>query len=73
MTTAEQALKFKPDYVKAILRAIQCCVQLKEFDKCFDLCDKYLKLLPGDNNVIGIKKNALKAKVNLSNLIVCNI
>lgn len=70
LTTAEQALKLKPNYEKAIMRAIQCCVQLKDFDKCFDYCDKYLELVPGDTNVIGIKKDALKTKVISLNLTV---
>jgi len=68
LTAAEQALKLKADYEKTILRAINCCVQLKEFDKCSNFCDKYLELVPGDDNVIKIKKEAFKSKVNLNNL-----
>ncbi|KAF0755118.1 tetratricopeptide repeat protein 4 isoform X1 [Aphis craccivora] len=62
LTAAEQALKLKADYEKTILRAINCCVQLKEFDKCSNFCDKYLELVPGDDNVIRIKKEAFKSK-----------
>lgn len=62
LTAAEQALKLKADYEKTILRAINCCVQLKEFDKCSNFCDKYLELVPGDDNVIKIKKEAFKSK-----------
>jgi len=67
LTAAEQALKLKADYEKTILRAINCCIQLKEFDKCLDFCDKYLEFVPEDNNVIKIKKEAIKSKVNLCN------
>lgn len=67
LIAAEQALKLKSDYEKTILRAINCCVQLKEFDKCLDFCDKYLEFVPGDNNVMKIKKEAIKSKVNSSN------
>ncbi|XP_025194920.1 tetratricopeptide repeat protein 4 isoform X1 [Melanaphis sacchari] len=62
LIAAEQALKLKADYEKTILRAINCCVQLKEFDKCLNFCDKYLEFVPKDDNVIKIKKEALKSK-----------
>ncbi|XP_003241653.1 tetratricopeptide repeat protein 4 [Acyrthosiphon pisum] len=62
LTAAEQALKLKADYEKTIFRAINCCIQLKEFDKCLDFCDKYLELVPEDNNIIKIKKEAIKSK-----------
>lgn len=67
LTAAEHALKLKPNYEKTILRAINCCIQLKEFDKCLDLCDTYLKFVPEDSNIIKIKKEAIKSKVNLCN------
>lgn len=62
LTAAEHALKLKPNYEKTILRAINCCIQLKEFDKCLDLCDTYLKFVPEDSNIIKIKKEAIKSK-----------
>lgn len=64
MKAAEQALKLKPDYDKTTMRAINCCIQLKEFDSCLDYCDKYLERVPEDTTVLGIKKEALKSKVN---------
>jgi len=67
LTAAEQALKLKPDYEKTILRAINCCIQLKEFDKCLDLCDKYLEFVPEDSYVLKMKKEAINSKVNLCN------
>lgn len=70
MVAAEQALKMKPDYEKTILRAINCCIQLKEFDKCLDFCDKYLEKVPGDNIVIELKKEAIKSKVKLSTYLI---
>lgn len=65
MIAAEQALKLKPDYEKTITRAINCCIQLKEFDKCLDYCDKFLEQVPGDSNISRIKKETIKSKVNL--------
>lgn len=65
LVSAEQALKIKPDYEKTIMRAINCCIQLKEFDKCLDYCDKYLEQVPDDNNVVKIKKETIKSKVNI--------
>jgi len=62
LIAAEQALKLEPDYKKTIMRAINCCTQLKEFDKCLDYCDKYLERVPEDNSVMEIKKEALKLK-----------
>lgn len=67
LTAAEQALKLKPDYEKTILRAINCCIQLKEFDKCLDFCDKYLEIVPEDSNILKMKKEAINSKVNLCN------
>lgn len=64
LIAADQALKLKPDYEKTIMRAIHCCMKLKEFDKCLDYCDKYLKQVPGDSSVKEIKKEAFKSKVN---------
>lgn len=49
------------------MRAINCCNQLKEFDKCLDYCNKYLERTPEDTSVIEIKKETIKSKVN-SNL-----
>jgi len=69
LIAAEQALKLEPDYKKTIMRAINCCTQLKEFDKCLDYCDKYLERVPEDNSVMEIKKEALKLKVIL--IIIC--
>lgn len=68
MNAAVQALKLKPDYVKTIMRAINCCVQLKEFDMCIDYCDIYLKRVPEDKSVAEIKKEAIKSKVYFNNL-----
>lgn len=47
------------------MRAINCCMKLKDFDKCLNYCDKYLELVPEDNNVMEIKKEAIKSKVIL--------
>lgn len=47
------------------MRAINCCMKLKEFGKCLNYCDKYLELVPEDNNVMEIKKEAIKSKVIL--------
>lgn len=66
MKAAEEALKIKPDYDKTILRAINCCIQLKEFDKCLDFCDRYLEKIPGDNCVMELKKEAIRSKVKFS-------
>lgn len=63
LTAAEQALKLKPDYEKTIMRAVNCCIQLKEFDKCLEYCDKYLERVPEDTNILEIKKKVIKSKV----------
>lgn len=73
LIAAEQALKLKPDYEKTIMRAINCCTQLKEFDKCILYCDKYLELVPDDNSVIEIKKKTQKSKVNFIFFSVYNL
>ncbi|VVC32117.1 Tetratricopeptide repeat,Tetratricopeptide repeat-containing domain,Tetratricopeptide-like helical [Cinara cedri] len=59
---AEEALKLKPDYEKTILRAINCCIQLKDFDKSLDYCDKYLGQIPGSEKIEMEKRKMMKIK-----------
>ena len=44
------ALKFKPDHMKAINRAIQCSLQLRKYDQAIYWCDNGLKV--GDTSIL---------------------
>lgn len=46
------AAKLKPDYVKAIVRATQCCLKLKRFDDGLQWCDYGLRLKINDPAVL---------------------
>lgn len=39
---AKKTLSFEPDHPKALLRAAQCALKLKEFEACTEYCDKIL-------------------------------
>ena len=47
-----QAAKLKPDYVKAVVRATQCCLQLKRHVDGLQWCDYGLRLKNSDPAVL---------------------
>ncbi|KAK4878437.1 hypothetical protein RN001_010943 [Aquatica leii] len=40
---SEWALKYKPDYDKALIRAAYCCFEIKQYEKAIHYCDIILK------------------------------
>ncbi|XP_022904702.2 DNA polymerase interacting tetratricopeptide repeat-containing, protein of 47 kDa [Onthophagus taurus] len=61
---SELALKIKPDYVKAQIRAANCCFYLNQIEKCFEYCDLILKKNPS-SEILKLKKDCMSLKKQL--------
>lgn len=59
------ALKIRPSYTKAQARAAQCCMFLRRYDECIDLCDKMLVASPTDKIALELRAKAVAGKVSL--------
>lgn len=57
-----QALKLKPEYPKALSRAANCCFHLRDYDRCIDLCDRFLDTSPTDKPTLSLKSQAVAAR-----------
>lgn len=57
------ALKLNPDYQKVWNKAITCALQIKDYDQCVELCDKYLSKWPKDKDVVKTRAQAVSDKV----------
>ncbi|XP_060533538.1 DNA polymerase interacting tetratricopeptide repeat-containing, protein of 47 kDa [Cylas formicarius] len=61
----ELALKVKPDYKKALNRAAYCCLEILQFNKAIEFCDKLLNVDKSDTEILQLRKkclNLLKVK-----------
>lgn len=47
----KQALKLKPNYLKALLTAAKCCFNLKDYDECMNYCNQISNLALTDESV----------------------
>ncbi|XP_050458502.1 DNA polymerase interacting tetratricopeptide repeat-containing, protein of 47 kDa [Cataglyphis hispanica] len=59
------ALKFKPQYSKALNRAAICNFHIKDYDQCIDLCDQFLDHNPTDKTILKLKSDAIIARERL--------
>lgn len=59
------ALKIRPSYSKAQARAAQCCMFLRRYDECINLCDKMLIASPTDKTALELRAKAVAGKVSL--------
>ncbi|XP_048001208.1 DNA polymerase interacting tetratricopeptide repeat-containing, protein of 47 kDa isoform X2 [Leguminivora glycinivorella] len=48
LADSERALTFKPDHIKARLRAAKSAFEIANYDKCLEHCDKLLQANPSD-------------------------
>ncbi|XP_063229739.1 tetratricopeptide repeat protein 4 [Bacillus rossius redtenbacheri] len=53
------ALRLSPGYMKAKIRAAQCCLKLKMFDECTQLCGEILEAQPDCKDIQHLKKKAI--------------
>lgn len=58
------ALKFKPQYPKALSRAATCSFRIRDYDQCIDLCDQFLDRVPTDTTALKLKSDAVIARVS---------
>ncbi|KAF5284202.1 hypothetical protein FQR65_LT00202 [Abscondita terminalis] len=59
---SEWALRYKPDYDKALTRAANCCFEIKQYDKALDFCDTILKNNPKKSEIIMLRRKCVAAK-----------
>ncbi|XP_063709795.1 DNA polymerase interacting tetratricopeptide repeat-containing, protein of 47 kDa [Culicoides brevitarsis] len=63
LNDAIKALELKPDYIKAKLRAAQCCLELERYDECIRYCEELLVLDPINGTVTDIVVEASNRKL----------
>ncbi|KAG5307069.1 TTC4 protein, partial [Acromyrmex insinuator] len=59
------ALKFKPQYPKALSRAATCSFYIKDYDQCIDSCDQFLDQSPTDKIILKLRSDSVIAKERL--------
>ncbi|XP_011630804.1 tetratricopeptide repeat protein 4 [Pogonomyrmex barbatus] len=59
------ALKFKPEYPKALSRAATCCFHIKDYTQCIDLCEQFLNNNPNDKRILKLRADAVLAQKSL--------
>ncbi|XP_011667766.2 tetratricopeptide repeat protein 4 [Strongylocentrotus purpuratus] len=62
LNDAKEALNLKPDHVKAVNRAIDSCMQLKEYGEAVQWCDKGLQMQPSDKKILDLRVQSAKLK-----------
>jgi len=62
LNDATQALKHKPDHMKALLRCATSCFDLEKYDDCVTWCDTGLKIDETEKKLIDLKKKSAHQK-----------
>ncbi|XP_076583342.1 tetratricopeptide repeat protein 4 [Chaetodon auriga] len=62
LNDATAAKKIKPDHLKALIRGVQCCVELRMFAEAIQWCDEGLKAHPTDKKLQELRAAADKHK-----------
>lgn len=57
-----QAAKLKPDYTKAIVRAAQCCLQLKRYAEGLKWCDYGIRLKNSDPALVKLRTELVQGQ-----------
>ncbi|KAK8781656.1 hypothetical protein V5799_017003 [Amblyomma americanum] len=60
LADSSAAVKLKPDYVKAMMKAALCCWELKRCQACVDWCTRLLELDPNNEEMKTLKEKAEK-------------
>ena len=58
-----QAAKLKPDYIKAVVRAAQCCLQLKRYTEGLKWCDYGIRLKNSNNLLVKLRTELVHGQV----------
>lgn len=62
LNDAAAAKKIKPDHLKALIRGVQCCIELRNFPDALQWCDEGLKAHPTDKKLLELRATADKHK-----------
>lgn len=62
LNDAAAAKKIKPDHLKALIRGVQCCIELHNFAEAVQWCDEGLKEHPNDKKLLELRAAADKHK-----------
>nr|XP_046247598.1 tetratricopeptide repeat protein 4 [Scatophagus argus] len=62
LNDAAAAKKVKPDHLKALVRGVQCCIELRLFAEAMQWCDEGLKAHPTDKKLLELRASADKHK-----------
>ncbi|XP_044055419.1 tetratricopeptide repeat protein 4 [Siniperca chuatsi] len=62
LNDAAAAKKIKPDHLKAVVRGVQCCIELRNFAEAIQWCDEGLKAHPTDKKLLELRATADKHK-----------
>lgn len=63
LNDSKQAIKLKSDYAKSLERAARCCLRVKDFDQCNELCDKILRIFPEERVILDLKRQIILSDV----------
>ncbi|XP_044741335.1 DNA polymerase interacting tetratricopeptide repeat-containing, protein of 47 kDa [Chrysoperla carnea] len=58
----QQALKLKPGYTKAIIRAANCAYKINQYDRCIEYCDEILLGAPENKEILDLRHKAISDK-----------
>lgn len=56
---SEEALKLKPEYDKALIRAANCCFEMKLYKKCVEFCDQVLDKNKTNTIILELRKKSI--------------
>lgn len=62
LNDAAAAKKIKPDHLKALIRGVQCCIQLRNYAEALKWCEEGLKAHPTDKKLLELRAAADKHK-----------
>lgn len=60
LVDCRMALAKMPGHLKALDRAARCCIRLKRFEECIQLCDRRLEDKPGDPEFVRMRADAAR-------------
>lgn len=63
MNDSLEAAKLKPDYIKAIVRAAQCCLKLKRYSDGLKWCDYGIRLKETDPSLVKLRTELVQGQV----------
>lgn len=56
---SEEALKLKPNYDKPLIRAANCCFEMKHYEKCIEYCERILDMDKSNTIILELRKKSI--------------